>query len=348
MNRRDSAKFAIIIASVSILGAQSGPGVASAGYRVPSRIEVAPGQIVTLFVTNMKVKQSGVATGLPLPTTLAGISVSMTYNDPGPVPVPILVVVPVIDSGCAPADEVPLNVTNPCGVVAVTIQVPYFRVIGGVTGPNPLQLIVSENGVPGPRLAFRLYYDQIHIVTGCFSFEPSVMIQNCKPVIAHANFVPITARNPAQPGETVVLFAYGLGATLPAVVAGVAAPTPAAVASFRPSLSFLFSPNATAGWWSNGPVDTAIADEEHQAQFAGLAPGCPGLYQINFKVPTPPSGTPSCDQNPNLVSGYAGTTNVVTNVTVVLRGSDSWDGAGFCVAVPTPSKQPEKEPARRH
>lgn len=57
--------------------------------------------------------------------------------------------------------------------------------------------------------------------------------------------------------------------------------------------------------------------------YAGLTPNYPGLYQINFVVPSIPAGLPPCNQG--LVN---------TNLTVSVGGQNSFDGVEICVSVP--------------
>jgi len=76
---------------------------------------------------------------------------------------------------------------------------------------------------------------------------------------------PVTASNPATAGEVVVMYATGLGAVQPAVPTGTAADGSATVAA---------------------NVSVTIGGAPAEVQFAGLAPGFVGLYQINVKVPS--------------------------------------------------------------
>ena len=90
--------------------------------------------------------------------------------------------------------------------------------------------------------------------------------------VLHANYTPVTTASPAQPGETVLLYLNGLGITTPQVADGAAAPaTPLSI--FTGDLLLFLDDSVGNG------VDPAI-------QFAGLAPGYAGLYQINFTLPT--------------------------------------------------------------
>jgi adhesin/invasin len=70
----------------------------------------------------------------------------------------------------------------------------------------------------------------------------------------------------------VLIFATGLGATSPAVLAGAAAPA-------SPGLSKTVETVTVTIGGSNAPVS-----------FSGLAPGFAGLYQINAVIPPSVSG----------------------------------------------------------
>ncbi len=81
--------------------------------------------------------------------------------------------------------------------------------------------------------------------------------------ILHANYLPVSASNPATAGETVLIFATGLGETQPAGTAGQAALNGNVVAAVSVTI---------------GGVNAAVS-------YAGVAPGYAGLYQVNTTVP---------------------------------------------------------------
>jgi uncharacterized protein (TIGR03437 family) len=91
--------------------------------------------------------------------------------------------------------------------------------------------------------------------------------------ILHAGTsINVTATSPAVPGEYVSIFATGLGAVSPAASIGQPAPsTPASRTTLAVSASIRGIP--------------AVVD------FAGLAPGYAGLYQVNMLVPEVAAGT---------------------------------------------------------
>jgi hypothetical protein len=115
---------------------------------------------------------------------------------------------------------------------------------------------------------------------------------NCpEPSITHADGTLVgtgcgyALNHPAEPGETIVIYAVGLSSTNPPVKTGDAAPSPGptmASTSVPMFLSFLVSPPPSAvdrpSVWSpaNGPV---------YPEYVGLVPNYVGLYQINLKVP---------------------------------------------------------------
>ncbi len=86
--------------------------------------------------------------------------------------------------------------------------------------------------------------------------------------ILHADFTIVTAQNPAKVGEVVQVFLVGLGATNPAVGDGIAPPnTPPLAAVPAPLQVFV-----------GGVAVTNVL-------YQGLAPGLPGLYQLNIQIP---------------------------------------------------------------
>jgi uncharacterized protein (TIGR03437 family) len=82
----------------------------------------------------------------------------------------------------------------------------------------------------------------------------------------HANFSAVTEDNPAEVGETLMLYVTGLGAVSPAVKDGFAA--------VAKPLSYVVADVTVTVDGLNAPVS-----------FKGLAPGFAGLYQVNFEVP---------------------------------------------------------------
>ena len=177
------------------------------GYLYPP-VAVAPGQVITVFVTG----------------NLQGItSAAVTGN-----PAPVLAVRPA--SGC-PASTLCSSVT------AITIQIPYdIEPSCDFTNPACLvveqaQLVITANGIAGAPIELAPVADRIHILTSCDTVLPSGSGSapynelSCSPMLTHADGSLVTQGSPAQGGEQIVAYAVGLGFTIPAVKTGQAAAT---------------------------------------------------------------------------------------------------------------------------
>src|SRR5260370_17305393 len=118
-----------ICSCVMSLGTLFGQGmtVVGSGYTSPTQIRVSPGQITTIFVSGLNTNQTKpqTATTLPLPDTLAGISVTINQSSPKQsFAAPLLAVQqlnPCSNGGVPPPPTVPSD----CLVAAITIQIPY-------------------------------------------------------------------------------------------------------------------------------------------------------------------------------------------------------------------------------
>lgn len=324
----------LLIAAASALsanGQSAAPStIVGAGYLFPSPINVAPGQIITVFASGVgaTLTHPVLAGAGKLPTSLAGISVTIRQGTD--IPAPIFEVNPLTAcAGCS-------------AITAITIQVPYglrtaCAVPLNVCSNSDIlvltEFFVTENGVPGTLSQLNPLPDQVHILTVCdtvlpagFGYAPTGG-QPCQPEVTHANGTLVSNMNPAFTGEELVAYAVGLGATNPAVATGqpAAQPTPT-TETFQ--LDFNFHPDALASI----PFPTNVVPIDYQPQiplFTGLTTGYPGLYQINFAVPGVPGNLAPCfpGDGPGLVN---------TNLTVSVGGSSSFDGAGICIRLPEP------------
>jgi uncharacterized protein (TIGR03437 family) len=103
--------------------------------------------------------------------------------------------------------------------------------------------------------------------TNVQTYSPDVL------AVAHQDGqTPVTAANPASAGETVVIYATGLGPVGGTMVTGQAASTTALQQTTQPATANMSSRSA------------AIV-------FSGLTPGFLGLYQVNATIPSGVSGT---------------------------------------------------------
>jgi uncharacterized protein (TIGR03437 family) len=211
----------------------------------------------------------------PAPTLIPGGTLHIFYS---------VATADALGNGLAPG-----NVTQVYGTgMASTAQAPgvvplldtfsgTFMLIGGIEVPlfyvSPGQLDIQ---VPF-ELTPNRQYTAIVSANGALSLPETLNIVPAQPgmaanvdgsVIAQhaADYSLVTASHPAQPGEPLIIYLAGMGATNPAVASGTATPIQLVPASVQPTVSVDGQP-------------TAIA-------YAGLTPGGVGLYQINFTVPS--------------------------------------------------------------
>ena len=187
---------------------------------------------MSLFGTGLA-GSGGLATSIPLPQSLGGVSVSI-----GGFSAPLLAAVR------GNTDQ-------------INLQVPFE-----LDGLSQAEVLVNNNGVLSAPETIALG----PAVPALFTLSQTGQGSGA---IFHSNFAPVNASNPAAAGEVIVLYATGLGAVDPAVETG----------------------NATDGLTTvTGNVQVNIGGQPATVDFAGMAPGFVGLYQINVRVP---AGIPS-------------------------------------------------------
>lgn len=145
-------------------------------------------------------------------------------------------------------------------------------------------------------------------------FDPGLFMFVGRPIITHLDYKfvgrgEVEGSTPAHPGEYVVLFATGLGLTLPPVLAGQLP---------------MFAAQILA------PVRVRIGDRLLEGtasiQYAGQAPGLAGVYQINLLLPEDvPLGEPE----------------------IIVEIADTRTQPGLTIAIdPTPA--PATDPTKAH
>ncbi len=147
-----------------------------------------------------------------------------------------------------------------------------FIVPSNTTGSAATVRVVRE-GATGPDVTVNLV-----------DAAPALFNISGFAIATHADGTLLTAASPAQPGEIIVIYATGLGETVPN-------PGPYEV------------PGATAPieWLSSLVVSlNGMALPSSLIQYAGLTPGCVGLYQINLQLP------PDALSNPTIQVAVAG------------------------------------------
>ncbi len=324
-----TTRTVFLIAAIPVFTwAQTGPTLSGAGYVNPVPARVAPGQIVTFFVTGLSTVLAVPvkASQIPLPTSLGGISATLyqaNLLDPliVAVPVPLLSVDQV--NTCAPATATPA-----CLITAITAQVPFEMRAPNPLAANPVAnigattIVFSDGTSQSQPMQLVPVMDQIHVITNCDATRSSDYGGlPCGSTVTHADGTLVTSSTPAHAGEELVVYAYGLGLTNPAVRSGHAGAAPAAESV---KVNVLFGPNLGVPL----PTVPIIIDCQISPQcpamltpiYVGLTSGYVGLYQVNFRMPAPASDFFPCNGG------------VEWNAVIQLQGLTSYDGAKICTA----------------
>lgn len=212
-------------------------GAISAASYAAAATPITPGGVISLFGLNIA-GRGGAAITLPLPTNLNGVIVTI-----GGIPAPLI--------AAAPASV-------PGGADQINLQVP-----AALAGQATADIVVTNNGVSGAP------------ETVALGTAPAFFTQNSSGsgdgIFVHSDGITlITPSNPAHAGETIVLYATGLGAVQSPVADG----------------SPFTGPDSVTG-----TVTVTIGGQSANVEYAGGVPGFAGIYQLNVVLPANlPSG----------------------------------------------------------
>jgi uncharacterized protein (TIGR03437 family) len=314
--------------------AQTSAAITQVGYQTARPVLVAPGQVVHL-------RLHGVTTAFNLPQVTQGLPLSVFYNG---------MFITLQRSGSAATESLPLlrldgvstcssavdpnlfgaSTGIPCGADSsydLWLQIP-FDLVPNAPGSDqcpPLSCnlndaVLTINEVSGQGLSVRVLpvSDQVHILSSCTDNIGTVGIEGtsvyasyaCLPAITHGDNSWVTAANPAKPGEELIAYAFGLGS--PATSFDITGGTPAGGVAMAKPFTISFPGIASAAGV--------------HPDYVGLVGGNPGLYQINFHVPSVPAALALCT-----TSGNSQLATNPFNITMSLMGTASLDQASFCV-----------------
>jgi len=198
---------------------------------------ISPGTVVSLFGENLAGEIAG-ATSVPLPRNLDGVEV--WFNN---IPAPLF----FVSSGQINA-QVPWELQDPV--------VPYE-----VDTARTVQVAVKRNGLVSQGVTLDLE-----------PFRPGIFtIAGAGPVVVNNRTGRVvTAAEPARKGDTLIIYASGLGAVGPRAGTGEPSPGgPLAVGTFP-----------VTGLFVGGENEVVVP-----VAFSGLAPGFVGVFQVNLQVP---------------------------------------------------------------
>ena len=264
--------FGLAVGSYLLLG-QVPNFVINSGYRVPPPLQVAPGQVITLFVRPSSIRlTSGInADPMSLPVSLGGFSATLRQSYSQPVAILIFSVNPI--NNCSSISATP--VCNP--LVAITVQIPFELLPNAerVRLPeNFATITIAENSAEGDPLRINPVSENIHILNSC-DITLQTVSPPCSALVNHSDGSLVTPKNPAVANEIVTINAYGLGRT----------DSSNAVPEVKIGLLFGSNPDS--------------ADPTSDSLSAVLAEGGAGVYGVTFKVPALPVGIAACSETVN-------------------------------------------------
>jgi uncharacterized protein (TIGR03437 family) len=223
---------------------------------------LAQGAIVALFGEQLTTGEARVAQALPLTNDLGGVRV-------------------LVNDQPAPVYFVSYNQIN--------FQIPYNAT------PGDAIIRVEREGQRGNPISARIAPSVARLLRlGIGDYAIAVNQDGSFPIAT----TPGVNSRPARPGETLVIYAIGLGPTTPSVQSGVGSPSsPLANANGAWRVTFGFS----------GPF--GVDAVEVTPMFVGLSPNFVGLYQINVTIP---EDSPRGLNVPIALVGESGPSNRVT------------------------------------
>jgi uncharacterized protein (TIGR03437 family) len=229
-------------------------GVVNAASYQPITASLAPGELITIFGSGLSSTTIVTQGGQAFPTILGGVTVSIDN-----IPCPIYYVSPT-----------QLSVIVPYEVASNQTGLANIQVTNGASS-NVVQMYLTDAS------------------PGSFSLEttPALMTQSGQPSVDGIGYSAtlhaatgqlVTPTNPAQPGEYISVFLTGLGTVTPTITDG----------ALGPSSTLSWADVNSAGNMVVSFNDFFNGSTQNQGtiEFAGLAPGLAGLYQINVQVPT--------------------------------------------------------------
>jgi uncharacterized protein (TIGR03437 family) len=198
---------------------------------------LSPGSLSTVFAAGVMDSEGVVAASqVPLATSLADVAVTV--------------------NGVAAPLHVVANIN---GQEQVNFQAP-FEIVGLASAT----VVVSRAG-----------RSSVEVTVPVAEFQPGVYTSDgTQAIVVRGDYTLVTPARPLLRGESVFLYATGLGRVSNQ-------PRTGSVAPLNPPFASTVA-----------PVEVTIGGMPGEVQFAGLAPGFVGVYQVNFRVaPNAPAGT---------------------------------------------------------
>jgi uncharacterized protein (TIGR03437 family) len=287
--------------------------LAAVGYTGPGfPLPVVPGQVVTLFFYGVAPFADGQlrsdqATNVPLPTTLDGLSVHIAQQ---PLSFPIFAVRQQNECDQDQAGNLA------CLLTSIRVQVPIELLA-------TTEIILNVDGQPSRGFAVQPIADNSHVLTSCDVSWDTHYTTPCSRLLFHSDGSAVSQSDPARRGETIIVYAFGLGQTSPRVPNGEAAPSGAIFKDIaghpRVRARFLSFLSTTLTAFPRAFSQEDADDPGSPIAFAGLTPGQVGLYQLNIPIPQTLQPQTPCNKD------------VLGNTSLHITTSQGTESIPFCV-----------------
>jgi uncharacterized protein (TIGR03437 family) len=176
--------------------------------------------------------------------------------------------VTLFGSNLAPnATAAPAGLPLPASLEGTTVTLNGAAAPVRAVAPGEVTFVVPYD-VAGPLVdvVLRSRTGEAAVQTPIAAVSPGIFLAGADGSIYHGDGRRVWDFSPARSGEELVLYASGLGAVTPTVLAGLPAPSsPAARTDLAPRIR--------------------IGGQLAEVRFAGLTPNLIGIYQVNFVVP---------------------------------------------------------------
>ena len=326
-------RFALLISTICPLFGQNVALPVQIGYTEPAPFQVAPGQVVSLFLDDISFGGDGTirtaqAGAGDLPKSLAGISVRITQLDGSEMQAPIFAVQQKRQCGLSGFQAGDAG----CLLTLVKAQIPFELPADPVrsdqntyTLPLPALISIDVDGRRGRGFPLQPLPDNGHVLTTCDAFWDTSASSVCNRQVFHADGSMVAADAPAKACETLYVLSYGLGRTDPKVESG--RPSPEGTTTTDPIPN---SPRVTLGIVTNSlnmlssaprtPFNpTASNATPIPITSASLLPGQIGIYKLSFTMPAAKDPIIPCDGD------------VRSNSLLLVSTSQGVEAIGMCV-----------------
>jgi len=326
-------EFAFLISALCpIIGQNAAPPV-NIGYTEPAPFQVAPGQVVTLFLDDISFGADGSlraaqAGGGDLPKSLSGISVRITQLDGSEMQAPIFAVQQKRVCGLSGLEAGDAG----CLLTLVKAQIPFELPGDPVLGeqnvytlPQPALISIDVDGRRGRGFPLQPLPDNSHVLTTRDDVWDTSTSSLCDRQVFHSDGSEVTRGAPAKAGETLSVLSYGLGRTDPIVASGRPSPEGAMITAPIPN-----APRVTLGIvtkfvnvLSSAPRMAFNPDISGATPLritaASLLPDQIGIYMVSFTLPVPKDPIIPCDSD------------VRSNSLLLITTSQGVESIGLCL-----------------